>query len=115
MRWLYPFAAALIAPAPPLSVNLINLTAAPDLPGFIQRARDAGEPVIRIEREVTPVHELSAVVKAFEREGNPILVFENVHGSELPVIDGVFGSRERIALALGVDVRSLTESYLERL
>ncbi len=91
------------------------MTAARDLREFIQRARDAGEPVIRIEREVTPVHELSAVVKAFEREGNPILVFENVEGSELPVVDGVFGSRERIALALGIDVRSLTESYLSRL
>lgn len=61
------------------------------------------------------MHELSAVVKAFERRGNPILVFENVDGAELPVIDGVFGSRKRIALALGVDVQSLTETYIERL
>lgn len=86
-----------------------------DLRSFIQRAGDAGEPVIRIARKVSPIHELSAVVKAFERQGNPILVFENVEGAELPVIDGVFGSRRRIALALGVDVKSLTESYMERL
>ena len=91
------------------------MTAVPDLRDYIQRARDAGETVIRIERQVNPVHELSAVVKAFERQGNPILVFESVEGSELPVVDGVFGSRERIALALGVDVRSLTASYIERL
>ena len=91
------------------------MTAGPDLRSFIEEAADAGEPVIRIERQVNPVHELSAVVKAFERQGNPILVFESVEGSELPVVDGVFGSRERIALALGVDVRSLTESYIERL
>jgi 2,5-furandicarboxylate decarboxylase 1 len=91
------------------------LTAGPDLRSFIEEAADAGEPVIRIERQVNPVHELSAVVKAFERQGNPILVFESVEGSELPVVDGVFGSRKRIALALGVDVRSLTESYIERL
>jgi 2,5-furandicarboxylate decarboxylase 1 len=90
------------------------LTGVPDLRGFIQRAGEAGEPVIRIERKVTPVHELSAVVKAFESRGNPILVFENVDGAELPVIDGVFGSRKRIALALGVDSQSLTESYIER-
>ncbi len=91
------------------------MTVGPDLRGFIQRAGDAGEPVIRIARKVNPVHELSAVVKAFERRGNPILVFENVDGSELPVVDGVFGSRKRIALALGVDPQSLTESYIERL
>ena len=91
------------------------MTGGPDLRSFIQEAGDAGEPVIRIERKVNPVHELSAVVKAFERRGNPILVFENVDGAELPVVDGVFGSRERIALALGVDVKSLTESYIERL
>ena len=86
-----------------------------DLRSFLQRADEAGEPVVRIAREVSPVHELSAVVKAFERRGNPILVFENVDGAELPVVDGVFGSRERIALALGVDAGSLTESYIERL
>jgi 2,5-furandicarboxylate decarboxylase 1 len=91
------------------------LTGGPDLRSFIQEAADAGEPVIRIERRVNPVHELSAVVKAFERKGNPILVFENVDGAELPVVDGVFGSRKRIALALGVDPQSLTESYIERL
>lgn len=86
-----------------------------DLRSFIQRADEAGEPVIRIAREVDPVHELSAVVKAFERRGNPILVFENVEGAALPVVDGVFGSRRRIALALGVDVHSLIETYIERL
>jgi 2,5-furandicarboxylate decarboxylase 1 len=91
------------------------LRGGPDLRSFIQQAVDAGEPVTRIGRTVNPVHELSAVVKAFEREGNPILVFENVDGAELPVVDGVFGSRERIALALGVDPRSLTESYIDRL
>jgi 2,5-furandicarboxylate decarboxylase 1 len=91
------------------------MTGGPDLRSFIQEAVDAGEPVIRIERKVNPVHELSAVVKAFERRGNPILVFENVEGSELPVVDGVFGSRERIALALGVDPQALTESYIARL
>jgi len=86
-----------------------------DLRSFIQRADEAGEPVIRIAREVDPVHELSAVVKAFERRGNPILVFENVEGAALPVVDGVFGSRRRIALALRVDVHSLIETYIERL
>lgn len=86
-----------------------------DLRSFIERARDASESVVRIGRKVDPVHELSAVVKAFERRGNPILVFEDVDGSDLAVIDGVFGSRTRIALALGVDVQSLTESYIERI
>jgi 2,5-furandicarboxylate decarboxylase 1 len=95
--------------------RLINVPGGADLRSFIQRADEAGEPVIRIARKVSPIHELSAVVKAFERQGNPILVFENVEGAELPVIDGVFGSRRRLALALGVDVQSLTESYIERL
>lgn len=90
------------------------MTGGPDLRSFIERARDAGEPVIRIARKVSPVHELPAVVKAFERQGNPILVFDTVDGAELPVVDGVFGSRRRLALALGVDVQSLTQSYIER-
>lgn len=91
------------------------MPAGADLRSFTERAEEAGEPVIRIPRKVSPIHELSAVVKAFERRGNPILIFENVDGSELPVVDGVFGSRERIALALGVDIGSLTETYIERI
>jgi 2,5-furandicarboxylate decarboxylase 1 len=38
-----------------------------------------------------------------------------VDGAELPVVDGVFGSRNRIALALGVHPQSLTESYIKRI
>jgi len=50
-----------------------------DLRSFIERADEAGEPVIRIARKVSPIHELSAVVKAFERHGNPILEIGRAH------------------------------------
>ena len=57
--------------------------------------------LVRVGREVDPVHELSAVVKALEGRGTPAVYFERVKGSGLPVVSGLFGTRERIALALG--------------
>ncbi|MBS1677766.1 MAG: UbiD family decarboxylase [Actinobacteria bacterium] len=86
-----------------------------DLRGFLVQAEAAGEPIVHVARRVSPVHELSAVVKALEQRGNPIVVFDEVEGSAMPVVDGVFASRRRIALALGVAPRLMAERYLDLL
>ncbi len=86
-----------------------------DLRGFLEQAEAAGEQVVHVKRRVSPLHELSAVVKAFEKAGNPIVVFDDVEGSEMPVVDGVFASRARIALALGLPAGPMAEPYLELL
>lgn len=77
--------------------------------------RDLPEDVVSVAREVSPVHELSAVVKSLEERGNPVLRFERVAGSERPVIVGVTATRERIARALGRPVERCVEHLLERL
>ncbi len=86
-----------------------------DLRTFLQAAEAAGERVVHVGRRVSPIHELSAVFKAFEREGSPIVIFDDVDGTEMPVVEGVFASRQRIALALGLDVASLADGFLDRL
>lgn len=86
------------------------------LRGFLRELEaDPDEGVLRVEREVDPVHELSAVVKSLERRGNPVVVFERVRGSELPVVVGVTATKERIARALGQPVEGCVEWFLERL
>jgi 2,5-furandicarboxylate decarboxylase 1 len=86
-----------------------------DLRSFLRQVESA-EGMVRISREVSPVHELSAVVKKLELErGNPVAVFEKVNGSELPVAVSVQGTRERIALALGQPVGRCVEWFMERL
>jgi len=82
----------------------------PSLRSFLRD--QLGEPVRTVSREVDPVHELSAVVKGLERHGNPVLRFERVRGSELPVLVGISASRERIARALGTPVERAVEHLL---
>ena len=53
-----------------------------------------------ITAPVDPVHELGAILKACEQDGRASW-FHDVKGASMPVVGGVLGSHERIALALG--------------
>jgi 2,5-furandicarboxylate decarboxylase 1 len=70
-----------------------------DLRGFIDILRRNGQ-VHDIEVEVDPVHELGSVLRACEQDGRAAF-FHHVKGHSMPVVGGVLGSHERIALALG--------------
>jgi 2,5-furandicarboxylate decarboxylase 1 len=86
-----------------------------DLRSFLREVAEA-EGITRISREVSPIHELSAVVKKLELErGNPLAFFEHVAGSDIPVAVSVQGTSERIALALGQPVDRCVEWFIERL
>jgi 2,5-furandicarboxylate decarboxylase 1 len=91
-----------------------GLAGAPDLRAYLDRLRASGE-VLDVGRPVSGRHELSAVVKALEPYGAPAVSFSAVEGSELPVVSGLFGKRERIAAALGVPVRHALDHVLERM
>jgi 2,5-furandicarboxylate decarboxylase 1 len=87
-----------------------------DLRGFLAELEaDPKEGILRIEREVDPDYELTAVVKALESRGNPVVLFERVKGSDFPVLFGVTGTKERIARALGQTPDSCVEWLLGRL
>jgi len=76
-----------------------------DLRGFVDRLDDEDE-LVRVEREVDPVLEIAEItdrVSRREREHNKALLFENVEGSDLPVLINAMGSRERMRMALEVD------------
>jgi 2,5-furandicarboxylate decarboxylase 1 len=86
-----------------------------DLRSFLRLYEREHEPVVRIDRAVSLDRELSAIVKLLESRGNPIVLFEDVNGSRMPVLVGLHGTRERIALALGSEPRRAVEDYLEHL
>jgi len=86
-----------------------------DLRTFLRVLEDELEPVARVDREVDRDRELTAIVKLLESEGNPVVLFENVRDAEMPVLLGVHGTRERIALALGSSPRGAVKDYLERI
>jgi 2,5-furandicarboxylate decarboxylase 1 len=91
-------------------------TEAADLRGFLAELEDSpGERVARVSRRVSSVHELSAVVKLMENRGNPVLWFDDVDGLGIPVVCGLFATRERIAMVLSTTPDRATETFLGRL
>jgi 2,5-furandicarboxylate decarboxylase 1 len=70
-----------------------------DLRSMMQVLRERGL-LLDIAKEVDPVGELGAVLRACERVGKAAL-FQRVKGHTIPVIGGVLGSHTNIALALG--------------
>lgn len=61
---------------------------------------DASGDLVHVRREVSTDRELSAVVKQLEGRGAPAVEFHTVRDSQLSVVAGLFGSRERIARAM---------------
>ena len=73
-----------------------------DLRTYIEAVRNAGE-MHEIRRQVSPVRELGAVLRACER-ADKAAFFHDVAGFDVPVVGGLLSSPRRIALALGCDV-----------
>src|SRR6185437_7708303 len=80
--------------------------------GFVSALEDAGE-LRRIVGRVDLRYEISALLAA--NGAGPALLFEDVAGSELPVLGNLLGSRRRIALGLGVDVDEIQNHLLRAL
>jgi 2,5-furandicarboxylate decarboxylase 1 len=76
--------------------------------------------VFRIRKEVSPEFEIPAILQQIEsRKKQPVLIFERVRNlngglSELPVVINLFGSRERLADALGTTVQRLPLDYVAK-
>ncbi|MCP4663862.1 MAG: UbiD family decarboxylase, partial [bacterium] len=68
------------------------------LRAFIDSLDQRGD-LLRITREVDPVYEAAAVIRAVR--GRPVL-FERVAGRSMPVVSNVCASRELVALGLGI-------------
>jgi 4-hydroxy-3-polyprenylbenzoate decarboxylase len=63
----------------------------------------------RVSTEVDPNLEIAEVMDRLVRLGGPAVIFENVKGSKMPVVANLFGTRERCALALGVEEEEFTK------
>ena len=69
---------------------------------FVEALDRSGQ-LHRIETEVDPKLEISEITNRVVKRGGPALLFTNVRGSQFPVITNQFGTRRRMAMALGVD------------
>src|SRR5437016_6303712 len=72
------------------------------LRAFVDTLAREGE-LVRIGREVDPNLEIAEIADRTMKAGGPALLFERVAGSSFPLLINAYGSRRRMALALGVD------------
>ncbi len=82
-----------------------------DLQHFIETLDQKGL-LRRVRAEVSQDLEIAEITDRTTKAGGPALLFENVRGHSIPVAINLFGTRERMALAL--DVESL-EKLTDRL
>lgn len=80
-----------------------------DLRDFIRHLEEAGE-LKRVAAEVDPYLEITEICDRVLRAGGPALLFENVKGSDMPVLANLFGTPRRVAMGMGQnDVSALRE------
>jgi len=57
----------------------------------------------RITHRVSPYLEASEIADRAVKQGGPAILFENLEGHDMPVVMNLFGTRRRMAMALGVE------------
>ncbi|MGE5818493.1 MAG: UbiD family decarboxylase, partial [Deltaproteobacteria bacterium] len=88
---------------------------AKDLRGFLNEI-EADEPdqVLHVTREVDPHFEVTGVLARLEKERKfPIVIFEKVKGSKLPVVTNVHAEARRLFRAIGLKDGTLPEFIRE--
>jgi 2,5-furandicarboxylate decarboxylase 1 len=85
---------------------------------YFVAAYEAASPaeVVRVSDAVSLEHDVMAVVLEYERRRRyPILLFEKVATSDIPIIANVVASRRALAFALGTTERGLAAEYARRI
>ena len=71
-----------------------------DLRDFLDQLESRGE-LKRIQAAVSPRLEMTEICRRTLAQGGPALLFERPQGYDVPVLGNLFGTVERVALALG--------------
>ncbi len=92
------------------------MKAYPSLREFVRALERAGE-LVRIPEPLSPALEIPAAADRVMKlpGGGKALLFENPAGHDMPVLVNAYGSRRRMALALGVDELERIPRRIERL
>lgn len=87
-----------------------------DLRTFINQVEERfPDDLIRVSRPVDPDLELTAVLRKLQDQGRyPMLLFEQVKDTDIPVLANALGSRDRLALLFETDPQRLGQAYAER-
>lgn len=83
-----------------------------DLQEYIGYLEAIGD-LVRVKAEVDPILEITEISSRVIKERGPALIFENVRGAAYPLAINLFGTEERVELALGRRPRDVGEELVE--
>lgn len=85
------------------------------LADYLQKLQqEAPDEVVVIKEPVPRDYVITAYALEMDRRSRfPVLIFEKVEGSELPIVTNVFARRSRIARMLGTEEGQLSQRWLE--
>src|ERR671925_1275018 len=88
---------------------------AKDLREFLKEIEtEEPDQVLRVTREVDPHFEVTGVLAKLEKERKfPVVIFEKIKGSTLPVVTNVHADARRLFRAIGLKNASLPEFIRE--
>lgn len=73
-----------------------------DLRRFLAFLEEKGE-LVRVRERVSHDLEITALADRAVKRGGPALLFEDVEGKDFPLVIGLYGTRRRMAWALGLE------------
>jgi 4-hydroxybenzoate decarboxylase subunit C len=83
-----------------------------DLQKFITHLEQNGQ-LKRVKAEVDPVLEAGEIAQRVLRQGGPALYFENPKGASIPLVMNLFGTMDRVRMALGRDPAEIGQQLLQ--
>nr|PZN42136.1 MAG: hypothetical protein DIU70_05575 [Bacillota bacterium] len=84
-----------------------------DLRSYIALLEEHGD-LRRVAVPVSPVHEIGAICRRLQDQEGPAVLFEQVQGSDIPLVCNLFSHRRRIAMLFGVPEGQLAQEYARR-
>lgn len=84
------------------------------LKDFVRVLEDQGE-LLRVAAPLDPRYEIAHVISEIGKRDGPALLFEQVKGHSIAVAGNLFGSRRRLALALGIQEEVLRRGAIPNL
>ena len=79
---------------------------------YMQRLLQRGDLLVT-DRPVEAKHELAAVTERVQKTSNQPILFNNVSGTDLPVLANIYGSRERLAELLNIEPDDFCHKWTE--
>ncbi len=80
---------------------------------YLKQLETAGF-LVRVTKQVDPVHELPAVANKIHKKLKKAVLFENVKGSSIPVVSYIYPNRKSVANSLGMECGRELEQWAQR-